>query len=425
MIAKPRNSLNKHNIKNLYIKRDKRSKTGFSCQYKDPRFGDPRFPDSTKQFHSLGSDVVKAKEEAITLNSVLYGQIATAKVNKILAGPVNTCTGIQLKEWIVQYLDYCSAKLQNGEMKPNTFRTKKNIVLAIEKAHGELFFADISVLQIDELITSYVKQDKNRMAQSVRSTYVDIYKIALGKGIPYITENRADKTLNPTAKVQRERLTYAHFEKVIASYKYEPHRLSALLAAVTGQRRTDLCLMRKSKGKDWDERYKAYRRNPNHFIKGEYTSFANLVQYAPYSFVEDGQLCMFQLKTGNLLRIPLSLKLDKLGLSVGDIINRANIFRFSPFVLHHTIKRSTNEVGAPLHADTVSRTFAKAIKDTGIEYTLKAPTFHELRSLAEREYKDQGVNTKKLLGHKHEKMTDEYDDLRGCDWGKVDGIYSR
>ncbi|ALO34541.1 hypothetical protein CMT41_07290 [Colwellia sp. MT41] len=422
MTPKLRNELNRHNIKNLYIKRDKRSKTGFSCQYKDPRFGDPRFPESTKQFHSLGSNVVTAKEEAIALNAVLYGQIANAKVSKILALPSNTCTGIQLKEWIEQYISYCQDKLKQGYMKPNTYRTKKNIVLAIEKAHGDLFFADISVSQVDELITSYVKAGKNRMAQSVRSTYIDIYKIALGKGISYLNENVASKTLNPTAKVQRERLTYEHFKQTIDAYKYEPHRLSALLAVVTAQRRTDLCLMRKRKGKDWDERYKAYRINPNHFVTGEYTSFAKLVQHAPYSFIENDDLCVFQLKTGNLLRIPLSLKMNKLGLSVGDVINQANIFKFSPFVLHHVVARSTNKVGDPLHADTVSRTFAKAIKATGLEYILTPPTFHELRSLAEREYREQGINTKKLLGHKHEAMTEVYNDIRGCDWSKVEAV---
>ena len=71
----------------------------------------------------------------------------------------------------------------------------------------------------------------------------------------------ASMTINPDAKVKRERLSFDHFEKVIEAYKYEPHRLSALLAVITGQRRTDLCLMRKRKGKDWDERYKAYRLN--------------------------------------------------------------------------------------------------------------------------------------------------------------------
>jgi hypothetical protein len=70
----------------------------------------------------------------------------------------------------------------------------------------------------------------------------------------------------------------------------------------------------------------------------------------------------------------------------------------------------------------VSRTFAKSIKATGIEYVLKAPTFHELRSLSEREYREQGINTKKLLGHKREAMTEVYNDVRGCDWTKVNTI---
>jgi hypothetical protein len=42
--------------------------------------------------------------------------------------------------------------------------------------------------------------------------------------------------------------------------------------------------------------------------------------------------------------------------------------------------------------------------------------------LAQREYRDQGINTKKLLGHKREEMTEVYDDLRGCDWGKVEAV---
>lgn len=421
-MAKPRNNLNAHNIKNLYIKKDKRSKTGFSCQYKDPRFNDPRFPDAIKQFHSLGSDVVVAKEEATELNAILYGQIANAKVNKILTTPSNSCTGIQLKEWIEQYLAFCREKLKSGNMAPNTYKIKKNISIAINKSHGDLFFADIKVSKIDELITRYVKLDQNRMAQSVRSTYIDIYKIAIAKGIDDLTINVASMTLNPPAKVKRERLTSETFTKVIEKYKYLPHKYSALLALVTGQRRTDVCLMRKSKGKDWDDRFEAYRRNPNHFLTGEYASFANLVQYAPYSFIDGNELCVFQIKTGNLLKIPLNLKLDLIGLSVGDVIKEANLFKFSPFLLHHTIARANNKKGAPLHNDTVSRQFSNALKRTDAEFILNPPTFHELRSLSEREYRDQGINTTKLLGHKREEMTDVYNDIRGCDWSKVEGI---
>lgn len=45
-----------------------------------------------------------------------------------------------------------------------------------------------------------------------------------------------------------------------------------------------------------------------------------------------------------------------------------------------------------------------------------APTFREQRSLSERLYRDQGVDTQKLLGHKTQEMTDRYNDDRGKDW---------
>lgn len=422
MTPKPRNQLNKHNIKNLYIKRDSRSKTGFSCQYKDPRFGDPRFPKSQKQFWSLGSDVEDAKTQAISLNAVLYGQIATAKVNRIINTKQHSCSSVLLGEWIEQYLSHIYKKLEVGDIKPSTYRAKKNIVEAINKNHGELFFDAITVNHIDELLNTYVVQGKNRMAQSVRSIYIDLYKIAIGKGVEGIESNIAEKTLNPSAKVQRERLTFSHLDSVINAYKYEPHRMSALLSLLTGQRRTDLCLMRKVKGKDWDERYKAYRKNPNHFVTGEYTGFNKLVEHAPYSFIEGNELCVFQLKTGNLLRIPLTLGINRLGITIGDVVKKANLFKFSPFVLHHTVARAQNKVGDPLHPDTVSRTFAKSVKRSGIEFVLNPPTFHELRSLCERLYRDQGINTKRLLGHKREAMTEVYNDVRGCDWSQVEAV---
>ncbi|CND85552.1 integrase [Yersinia nurmii] len=42
--------------------------------------------------------------------------------------------------------------------------------------------------------------------------------------------------------------------------------------------------------------------------------------------------------------------------------------------------------------------------------------FPEQRSLAERLYREQGVDTKTLLGHKNQAMTDKYNDDRGKEW---------
>jgi hypothetical protein len=47
------------------------------------------------------------------------------------------------------------------------------------------------------------------------------------------------------------------------------------------------------------------------------------------------------------------------------------------------------------------------------------PTFHEIRSLAERLYHQQGVNTQEVLGHRDAKSTATYRDSRGAEWVEV------
>ncbi|MEH6578067.1 MAG: tyrosine-type recombinase/integrase [Amphritea sp.] len=73
--------------------------------------------------------------------------------------------------------------------------------------------------------------------------------------------------------------------------------------------------------------------------------------------------------------------------------------------------------GHQISANKLSDGLADAIKSLGIDWGENTPpTFHELRSLAEREYKKVGINTQYLLGHKHQKTTDNYADARGHDW---------
>ncbi len=61
-------------------------------------------------------------------------------------------------------------------------------------------------------------------------------------------------------------------------------------------------------------------------------------------------------------------------------------------------------------------TFKKARDKSGLTGRGTAPTFHEQRSLSERLYREQGIDTQKLLGHKPMKMTDRYNDDRGKGW---------
>ena len=48
-------------------------------------------------------------------------------------------------------------------------------------------------------------------------------------------------------------------------------------------------------------------------------------------------------------------------------------------------------------------------------------TFHEQRSLSERWYKVQGIDTQKLLGHKTPGQTARHHDDRGKDWITITG----
>ncbi|MBJ3815556.1 tyrosine-type recombinase/integrase [Shimwellia pseudoproteus] len=46
-------------------------------------------------------------------------------------------------------------------------------------------------------------------------------------------------------------------------------------------------------------------------------------------------------------------------------------------------------------------------------------SFHEQRSLSERLYREQGIDTQTLLGHSSKTMTDKYNDTRGKERKKL------
>lgn len=59
-----------------------------------------------------------------------------------------------------------------------------------------------------------------------------------------------------------------------------------------------------------------------------------------------------------------------------------------------------------------------ANRENSLRYLLAAPGYgapslHECRSLSERLFRAQGIDTRILLGHKHQAMTDVYNDDRG------------
>lgn len=89
----------------------------------------------------------------------------------------------------------------------------------------------------------------------------------------------------------------------------------------------------------------------------------------------------------------------------------------SPYLVHFFHTTSQAERGSQVQATTITTNFSQARDKTGIEWGKGTPaTFHEQRSLSERLYKNQGVDTKVLLGHKTQQQTDKYHDDRGKGW---------
>ncbi|EFG0384845.1 tyrosine-type recombinase/integrase, partial [Escherichia coli] len=89
----------------------------------------------------------------------------------------------------------------------------------------------------------------------------------------------------------------------------------------------------------------------------------------------------------------------------------------SPYLIHSRHQKQPK----PMSKDNLSDYFAKARDLAGIipPAGKTPPTFHEQRSLSERLYRAQGIDTKTLLGHKVQATTDRYNDTRGQEWVKL------
>jgi len=92
----------------------------------------------------------------------------------------------------------------------------------------------------------------------------------------------------------------------------------------------------------------------------------------------------------------------------------------SKYLLHFRHSTSQATRGDRVSASSIITTFKKARNRSGISWPDgKAPTFHEQRSLSERLYKEQGIDTQELLGHKSPQQTAKYHDDQGKDWTVV------
>ena len=373
MAARPRK--NNVSVPNLYPLYSRKVNKVY-WRYKHPVTG---------KFHALGTN----EAEAIAIATEANTRLAEQRTRQILAisDRIATSKGkaITTSTWLDRYQAIQEDRLKSGDIKLNTYKQKAKPVSLLRERAGMKLISSVDVRDIAQLLDEYITAGQPRMAQVVRSVLIDVFKEAQHYGEVPPGYNPALATKQPRRKITRQRLSLEEWQKIFdiadASHRYMGNAM--LLALVTGQRLGDISRMK-------------------------------------FSDIWDDHLHIIQEKTGSKIAIPLSLRLNAINWSLRDVVARCRDYAVSPYLVHFFRTTSQAERGAQVKANTLTMNFTKARDLAGIDWGDGTPaTFHEQRSLSERLYKEQGLDTQKLLGHKSPNQTARYHDDRGKDWVKV------
>lgn len=373
MAARPRK--NNVSVPNLYPLYSRKVNKVY-WRYKHPVTG---------KFHSLGTN----EAEAIAIATEANTRLAEQRTRQILAisDRIATSKGkaITTSTWLDRYQAIQEDRLKSGDIKLNTYKQKAKPVSLLRERAGLKLISAVDVRDIAQLLDEYISAGQPRMAQVVRSVLIDVFKEAQHYGEVPPGYNPALATKQPRRKITRQRLSLEEWQKIFdiadASHRYMGNAM--LLALVTGQRLGDISRMK-------------------------------------FSDIWDDHLHVIQEKTGSKIAIPLSLRLNAISWSLRDVVVRCRDYAVSPYLVHFFRSTSQAKRGAQIKSNTLTMNFSKARDLAGIDWGDGSPaTFHEQRSLSERLYKEQGIDTRKLLGHKTQQQTDRYDDDRGKNWMKI------
>lgn len=280
-------------------------------------------------------------------------------------------------DWLDKYAKLLAAR----DLKANTRRTLKSQLQRASRLWPDIAVKDITTAHVADELDAILAEGKARTAQSFRAFLKDCFREAMAQG--WIDRNPVDPTRGVSVTVKRARLTLDAFQRIHAAA--HPWLQNAMvLALVTGQRREEI-------------------------VGARFADF------------RDGHWWVEQGKTGKRLAIPLSLRLDALGLSLDDVVRRCRgTGVLSPYLIHQTQDYGNSKRGQAIWKDTLSRRFTDTLDGLGLSWgDRNPPTFHEIRSLASRLYKAQGgVSVQDLMGHSDADMTRVYQDERGG-WLKV------
>lgn len=277
-----------------------------------------------------------------------------------------------LSQWAEVYEQIIAARPISDKTKQNRRSALKRLVAGMGgRRIGSIRPHEIAVAMLETHATH--PQAAKRLLMEAR----EVFSEAVNYG--WIDRNPAASVKAPVVRVRRRRLTLDQWRQIRDhAHGSMPPWVARMmtLALVTAQRRSDLATMR-------------------------------------FDHVWDGHLHVEQAKTGARLALPLALRLDAIGVSIGEAIDDCRNYA-APGT---SMLRKHN--GKPPCMASMSASF-----ETAREAVIDPPvsglpaSLHECRSLSERLYREQGVDTRILLGHRNQAMTDIYNDDRGLSAGK-------
>ncbi|WP_409266879.1 tyrosine-type recombinase/integrase [Massilia sp. BHUDP2] len=328
----------------------------------------------TKAIKGLGKERAKAMQEARAANAALAGRERSSLVDWVLGKSDYT-----LREWIPIYRELWETK-----KKPSA-STLDNAVRYLRKAAesdlGARRMAEITTAHVARFIEAHEKDSGAAATHAMRTRLSDLFRWAETQGVIEVGKNPVSATFTPTYKVKRERLTLEQFWQIHAQANAWLQR-AMMLALTTAQRRDDITKMK----------------------------FADF---------KDGFLHVAQGKSKGEVKLQLdgAIRLAKIGVSIGEAVAACRDLIVSRYMIHHVEKMGKAKPGDQLAAGSLSEAFQRAREKAGIQASdgRTPPTFHEIRSLSERLYREEfgAAFAQSILGHKNAAMTDRYDDLRG------------
>ncbi len=321
-----------------------------------------RRPTDGKRF-GMGTDRSRAVAAAQQLNTMLSGLPGNDPIGRVTrtgAEPFRTFLQIYYSEILPKKSIAEKTRKIYGWQRPH-----------IEEALGHIPTDSVDVREVSEFLARFPARASNQY----RSTLIDIFRHAVARGL--CRENPAQLTIPQSEQKARKRMSLPVYQAIHA--QAEPWLQNAMdLALLTLQRRGDIVAMK------WEN-------------------------------VQSGYLYVIQAKTKKhdtgYLRIRVGPELDR-------VLKRCRDQVASPFIVHrrpitqNKAQRDALEHWTQVRGDYLQKRFA-AVRDALPEMETMAPatrpTFHEIRSLGIKLYRESGVDPQRLAGHASEQMTKNYE----------------